>query len=170
MVKDETTAAVVWAWTHSFPVSVSQPCYEKAKAWVLDNITWVLGFGVCLGIVQVNRHAWKGLWCEIPTTGWLITHGAESPFCKLQVVNFQFQVLHNLQCSLYQSLEQNQDICEGGWGGVRGVGDAILLVNKMSKSRPLHSHEQSVHYSVIYISFDLNQGLAVWSRPMQSKF
>ncbi|TSQ24016.1 Tetraspanin-9 [Bagarius yarrelli] len=33
-----------------------EPCYEKAKAWVLDNITWVLGFGVCLGIVQVKQH------------------------------------------------------------------------------------------------------------------
>ncbi|KAK3552529.1 hypothetical protein QTP86_013895 [Hemibagrus guttatus] len=33
-----------------------EPCYEKAKAWVLDNISWVLGFGVCLGIVQVTQH------------------------------------------------------------------------------------------------------------------
>ncbi|XP_060748903.1 tetraspanin-9-like [Tachysurus vachellii] len=32
-----------------------EPCYEKAKAWVLDNITWVLGFGVCLGIMQISE-------------------------------------------------------------------------------------------------------------------
>ncbi|XP_047656634.1 tetraspanin-4-like isoform X1 [Tachysurus fulvidraco] len=43
-----------------------EPCYEKAKAWVLDNITWVLGFGVCLGIVQILALAFSMLmYCQI---------------------------------------------------------------------------------------------------------
>ncbi|KAI5618702.1 hypothetical protein C0J50_21733 [Silurus asotus] len=43
-----------------------EPCYQKAKMWVLDNITWVLGFGVCLGIVQILALAFSMLmYCQI---------------------------------------------------------------------------------------------------------
>lgn len=42
----------------SFPFvllsSLSQPCYQKARQWLLDNILSVLVFGVCIGIVQVT--------------------------------------------------------------------------------------------------------------------
>eukprot|EP00063_Salmo_salar_P072946 XP_014047781.1 PREDICTED: tetraspanin-4-like isoform X2 [Salmo salar] len=30
-----------------------EPCYQKARQWLLDNILSVLVFGVCLGIVQI---------------------------------------------------------------------------------------------------------------------
>lgn len=30
-----------------------QPCYHKARQWLLDNIPSVLVFGVCIGVVQV---------------------------------------------------------------------------------------------------------------------
>uniref|UniRef100_A0A8P4KK18 Tetraspanin n=1 Tax=Dicentrarchus labrax TaxID=13489 RepID=A0A8P4KK18_DICLA len=30
----------------------SEPCYQKARQWLLDNIPSVLGFGVCIGVVQ----------------------------------------------------------------------------------------------------------------------
>ncbi|KAM9456873.1 tetraspanin-9 isoform 2-T2 [Clarias gariepinus] len=43
-----------------------EPCYKKAKALVLDNITWVLGFGVCLVIVQILALAFSMLmYCQI---------------------------------------------------------------------------------------------------------
>ncbi|KAJ0001092.1 hypothetical protein NQD34_006112 [Periophthalmus magnuspinnatus] len=32
-----------------------QPCYQKARQWLLDNIPSVLVFGLCIGVVQV-RH------------------------------------------------------------------------------------------------------------------
>uniref|UniRef100_A0A3B3DK79 Tetraspanin 4b n=1 Tax=Oryzias melastigma TaxID=30732 RepID=A0A3B3DK79_ORYME len=31
----------------------SEPCYQKAKQWLLDNIPSVLVFGCCIGVVQV---------------------------------------------------------------------------------------------------------------------
>lgn len=31
----------------------SEPCYQKARQWLLDNISSVLVFGVCIGIVQI---------------------------------------------------------------------------------------------------------------------
>lgn len=37
-----------------------QPCYQKARQWLLDNIPSVLVFGVCIGVVQVivfNNHS-----------------------------------------------------------------------------------------------------------------
>uniref|UniRef100_A0A8C7MRQ3 Tetraspanin n=1 Tax=Oncorhynchus kisutch TaxID=8019 RepID=A0A8C7MRQ3_ONCKI len=30
-----------------------EPCYQKARQWLLDNIPSVLVFGVCIGIVQI---------------------------------------------------------------------------------------------------------------------
>uniref|UniRef100_A0A674BMS1 Tetraspanin n=1 Tax=Salmo trutta TaxID=8032 RepID=A0A674BMS1_SALTR len=30
-----------------------EPCYQKARQWLLDNILSVLVFGVCIGIVQI---------------------------------------------------------------------------------------------------------------------
>lgn len=30
-----------------------QPCYQKARQWLLANIPSVLVFGVCIGVVQV---------------------------------------------------------------------------------------------------------------------
>ncbi|KAM9746025.1 tetraspanin-4 isoform 1-T1 [Menidia menidia] len=32
----------------------TEPCYEKAKQWLLENIPSVLVFGVCIGVVQVG--------------------------------------------------------------------------------------------------------------------
>lgn len=32
-----------------------QPCYQKARQWLLDNIPSVLVFGVCIGVVQVKQ-------------------------------------------------------------------------------------------------------------------
>ncbi|XP_038855743.1 tetraspanin-4-like isoform X2 [Salvelinus namaycush] len=31
----------------------TEPCYQKARQWLLDNILSVLVFGVCIGIVQI---------------------------------------------------------------------------------------------------------------------
>ncbi|KAM9746026.1 tetraspanin-4 isoform 2-T2 [Menidia menidia] len=31
----------------------TEPCYEKAKQWLLENIPSVLVFGVCIGVVQI---------------------------------------------------------------------------------------------------------------------
>ncbi|XP_062840835.1 tetraspanin-4 [Trichomycterus rosablanca] len=43
-----------------------EPCYEKAKALLLSNITSVLGFGVCLGIVQILALVFSMLmYCQI---------------------------------------------------------------------------------------------------------
>ncbi|KAI1896320.1 hypothetical protein AGOR_G00093570 [Albula goreensis] len=44
----------------------SEPCYEKAKQWLLDNITSVLIFGVCIGIVQIFALAFSlYMYCQI---------------------------------------------------------------------------------------------------------
>lgn len=32
-----------------------QPCYQKARKWLIKNITSVLVFGVCIGVVQVDN-------------------------------------------------------------------------------------------------------------------
>lgn len=43
-----------------------EPCYEKAKNFLLSNITSVLVFGVCLGIVQILALAFSMLmYCQI---------------------------------------------------------------------------------------------------------
>ncbi|XP_067273225.1 tetraspanin-4 [Pseudorasbora parva] len=43
-----------------------EPCYEKAKDWLLANITSVLGFGVCIGIVQILALVFSMLmYCQI---------------------------------------------------------------------------------------------------------
>ncbi|ROI15156.1 Tetraspanin-4 [Anabarilius grahami] len=43
-----------------------EPCYEKAKDWLLANITSVLGFGVCIGIVQILALLFSMLmYCQI---------------------------------------------------------------------------------------------------------
>lgn len=42
-----------FSWAHSVFVCVLQPCYQKARQWLLDNISSVLVFGVCIGVVQV---------------------------------------------------------------------------------------------------------------------
>ncbi|XP_026871468.2 tetraspanin-4 [Electrophorus electricus] len=43
-----------------------EPCYEKAKEFILSNLTSVLGFGVCLGIVQILALAFSMLmYCQI---------------------------------------------------------------------------------------------------------
>lgn len=43
-----------------------EPCYEKAKQWLLTNITSVLGFGVCIGIVQLLALVFSMLmYCQI---------------------------------------------------------------------------------------------------------
>ncbi|KAF4116070.1 hypothetical protein G5714_003559 [Onychostoma macrolepis] len=43
-----------------------EPCYEKAKDWLLANMTSVLGFGVCIGIVQILALVFSMLmYCQI---------------------------------------------------------------------------------------------------------
>ncbi|XP_051570537.1 tetraspanin-4-like isoform X3 [Myxocyprinus asiaticus] len=43
-----------------------EPCYEKAKNWLLANITSVLGFGICIGIVQILALVFSMLmYCQI---------------------------------------------------------------------------------------------------------
>ncbi|KAJ7989991.1 hypothetical protein DPEC_G00310220 [Dallia pectoralis] len=44
----------------------SEPCYEKAKKWLLTNIPSVLVFGVCIGIVQILALVFSLLmYCQI---------------------------------------------------------------------------------------------------------
>lgn len=38
---------------HVLSLFVLQPCYQKARQWLLANIPSVLVFGVCIGVVQV---------------------------------------------------------------------------------------------------------------------
>lgn len=40
--------------TLSVCVFVLQPCYQKARQWLLDNLASVLVFGVCIGVIQVG--------------------------------------------------------------------------------------------------------------------
>ncbi|XP_047428104.1 tetraspanin-4 [Mugil cephalus] len=43
-----------------------EPCYEKAKEWLLNNITSVLVFGVCIGVVQILALVFSMLmYCQI---------------------------------------------------------------------------------------------------------
>ncbi|XP_026061928.1 tetraspanin-4-like [Carassius auratus] len=43
-----------------------EPCYEKAKDWLLANMTSVLGFGVCIGVVQILALVFSLLmYCQI---------------------------------------------------------------------------------------------------------
>lgn len=35
-------------------VFILQPCYQKARQWLLDNLASVLVFGVCIGVIQVG--------------------------------------------------------------------------------------------------------------------
>lgn len=44
-------------YSKAFRPSLKQPCYQKARTWLLNNITSVLVFGICIVIVQVlNLH------------------------------------------------------------------------------------------------------------------
>ncbi|KAJ8284255.1 hypothetical protein COCON_G00031050 [Conger conger] len=44
----------------------NEPCYQKARRWLLDNITSVLIFGVCIGIVQIFALAFSlYMYCQI---------------------------------------------------------------------------------------------------------
>ncbi|XP_030649085.1 tetraspanin-9 [Chanos chanos] len=43
-----------------------EPCYEKAKLWLWDNIKSVLGFGVCIGVIQILALIFSMLmYCQI---------------------------------------------------------------------------------------------------------
>ncbi|XP_068193623.1 tetraspanin-4 isoform X2 [Antennarius striatus] len=42
------------------------PCYQKARQWLLDNISSVLIFGVCIGVVQILALVFSMLmYCQI---------------------------------------------------------------------------------------------------------
>ncbi|XP_034046944.1 tetraspanin-4 [Thalassophryne amazonica] len=44
----------------------TEPCYKKARQWLLDNIPSVLVFGVCIGVVQILALAFSMLmYCQI---------------------------------------------------------------------------------------------------------
>lgn len=44
----------------------SEPCYQKARQWLLDNIRSVMVFGVCIGIVQLLALVFSLLmYCQI---------------------------------------------------------------------------------------------------------
>ncbi|TKS88142.1 Tetraspanin-4 [Collichthys lucidus] len=44
----------------------SEPCYQKARQWLLDNIPSVLVFGVCIGVVQILALVFSMLmYCQI---------------------------------------------------------------------------------------------------------
>ncbi|XP_067426645.1 tetraspanin-9-like isoform X1 [Thunnus thynnus] len=41
----------------------SEPCYQKARQWLLDNIAHVLVLGVCIGVVQILALVFSMLMC-----------------------------------------------------------------------------------------------------------
>uniref|UniRef100_A0A1A7WH10 Tetraspanin n=2 Tax=Iconisemion striatum TaxID=60296 RepID=A0A1A7WH10_9TELE len=44
----------------------SEPCYRKARQWLLDNIPSVLVFGVCIGVVQILALVFSmQMYCQI---------------------------------------------------------------------------------------------------------
>ncbi|XP_017287719.1 tetraspanin-4 [Kryptolebias marmoratus] len=44
----------------------SEPCYQKAQQWLLDNIPSVLVFGVCIGVVQILALVFSmQMYCQI---------------------------------------------------------------------------------------------------------
>lgn len=44
----------------------TEPCYQKARQWLLDNISSVLVFGLCIGIVQILALVFSLLmYCQI---------------------------------------------------------------------------------------------------------
>lgn len=44
----------------------TEPCYQKARQWLLDNIPSVLVFGVCIGVVQIMALVFSLLmYCQI---------------------------------------------------------------------------------------------------------
>ncbi|XP_053708539.1 tetraspanin-4 isoform X1 [Synchiropus splendidus] len=44
----------------------SEPCYDKARQWLLDNIPSVLVFGICIGVVQILALVFSMLmYCQI---------------------------------------------------------------------------------------------------------
>ncbi|KAF0032184.1 hypothetical protein F2P81_014474 [Scophthalmus maximus] len=46
----------------------SEPCYQKARQWLLTNIPSVLVFGVCIGVVQLQTdttHLTPDIWHQI---------------------------------------------------------------------------------------------------------
>uniref|UniRef100_A0A3B3ZZP9 Tetraspanin n=1 Tax=Periophthalmus magnuspinnatus TaxID=409849 RepID=A0A3B3ZZP9_9GOBI len=44
----------------------AEPCYQKARQWLLDNIPSVLVFGLCIGVVQIMALVFSMLmYCQI---------------------------------------------------------------------------------------------------------
>ncbi|XP_013874882.1 tetraspanin-4 [Austrofundulus limnaeus] len=47
-------------------VGWSEPCYQKVRQWLLDNIPSVLVFGVCIGVVQILALVFSmQMYCQI---------------------------------------------------------------------------------------------------------